>query len=115
MLTNPQKLAEGRKWLNLLQQEACPNFRVYVGYIREQLHKGSYTEEELGASEEEVLELGIMHAGLATLKGGYPLDMFIKNELQCCLKKVRGAHRPPTYAHLTLVPAVEATQLRDAA
>ena len=115
MLTDPQKLAEGKKWLDLLMQEACPNFRVYVGYIREQLHKGSYTEEELGASEIEVLERGIIHAGSATLKGGYPLDMFIKNELQCILDKVRGAHRPPTYAHLTLVPSIETEKLRKAA
>lgn len=115
MLTNPQKLTEGKKWLTLLQQEACPNFRVYVGYIRDQLHKGGYTEEELGASEIEVLELGILHAGHATLRGGYPLDMFIKNELQCILEKVRGAHRLPTYAHLTLVPSIEAEELRDAA
>ena len=115
MLTDPQRLSEGKKWLSLLQQESCPNFRVYVGYIRDQLHKGSYTEEELGASEEEVLKLGIKHAGEATLRGGYPLDMFIKNELQCMLTKVQGAHRPPTYAHLVLVPSSEGGDLRKAA
>ena len=115
MLTDPQKLAEGKKWLTLLQQDACPNFRVYVGYIRDQLHKGSYSEEELGASEVEVLELGIVHAGEATLRGGYPLDMFIKNELQCLLKKVRGAHRLPSYAHLSIVPTEPVEELRNAA
>jgi hypothetical protein len=101
MLTDPQKLLEGHKWLQELRKAACPSFRVYTDYIREAIRKGSYTYGELGATEAEVLELAIGHAGNAA-RSGYPHDMALKNFFLCEQQKVRGAHALPPYATLVV-------------
>lgn len=102
MLTDPQKLLEGQKWLQELRKAVCTQFRVYTDYIRDAAHKGHYTFGELGANEEAVLELAIGHAGEAA-RSGYPHDQAVKSWLQCELQKVRGAHQLPPYAKLVVV------------
>lgn len=102
MTTDPEKLALGHRWLNYLRKAECSSFRVYADYIREATRNGYYTYPELGATEEEVLELAIGHAGKA-VRNGYPHDMALNNLLLCELQKVQGAHRPPSYAALVVV------------
>jgi hypothetical protein len=83
----------------------CPNFRLYVGGIREAIRKGRYTYEDIGSSETEVLELALRHAGEATLRvSRYPLvDLSVKNALMCDLLAAQGAHKPPAYAENVII------------
>jgi hypothetical protein len=115
MLTDPLKLAEGKKWLNCLKEAECPNFRAYTDYIREATQKGHYTYDELGAAETDVLQLAISHAGKDAVKGGYPHHMALLSQLQCILQKVLGAHRPPHYATLVVDNISEEEELPQAA
>ena len=100
--TDPEKLALGKKWLTELRKAECSSFRVYTDYIREAARKGYYTYIELGATEDEVLELAIGHAGRATIKSAYPHDFALKNFLLCEQQKVRGAGALPSYAKLVV-------------
>jgi hypothetical protein len=106
LLNDPQKLAEGKRWLKELRKAVCHQFRTYTDYVREAAAQGHYTYSELGATEEEILELAIDHAGEAA-KSGYPHDMAIKSWLQCELQRVRGAHKLPVYAKLHVVSKTE--------
>lgn len=98
--TDPQKIQEGMFYLSLLKERRCPNFRCHVGNIREAVRKGLYTYEDLGTTEVEVLELGVHHAGTATIEvSRYPLvDLAVKHALLCDLQKAQGAHQKPAYA-----------------
>lgn len=96
---DPHGPCEGKKWLSLLQNETCLHFRTYTDYIRSALSTGRYTQEDLGASEEEVLELAVCHAAKAAkASDGYPAEMALLYHYQGQLGKVKGAHRPPIYA-----------------
>jgi hypothetical protein len=112
--TDPQKLAEGKNWLKRLREAECSSFRVYADYIREAAHVGLYTYSELGATEVEVLELAIGHAGMEA-KSGYPHHIARLCELQCQLQKLKGAHRPPAYATLVVVNTKQEEGLQKAA
>ena len=97
---NPHSLDEGKRFLELLKGTHCPNFRCFVGGIREAVREGKYTYEELGATEVEILQLGVAHAGAATLTTSrYPLvDLAIFNTFKCDLQKAQGAGKLPEYA-----------------
>jgi hypothetical protein len=99
-------LAEGKQWLKELRKAVCHQFRTYTDYIRDAAGRGHYTYSELGATEEEILELAIVHAGAAA-KSGYPHDMAVKYRLLCELQRVRGAHKLPAYAKLHVVSDTE--------
>lgn len=99
-----EKLKEGLMYLSLLKEEQCPNFRCYVGGIREAVRLGRYTYADLGTTEVEVLKLGVHHAGEATLTvSRYPLvDLAVKNAFLCDLQAAQGAHLKPAYAENVL-------------
>ena len=94
MLTNksPHCLQEGKKWLAELHKSECSSFRTFTDYICDALNRGYYTEEELGISEEQVLELAVNHAANAA-KNGNPAEMALKYHFQGRLGKVQARRK----------------------
>lgn len=109
LMTDLQKLTEGKNWLRLLKEDECPNFHCFTGYILNALSKGYYAEDELGATVVDVLNLAHNHAANAA-RTGYPAVVARMNEYRGLIAKELGANKPPLYVTednvITLSPSL---------